>query len=95
VSYFKIFESRCYIHKDERNGKFDSKCDECIFLGYSSKRKAYKCFNRDTNTMIESANVRIDEFVDKNDEERKKEPDDYNMFIYVYEYFLGIMNKQQ
>lgn len=45
--------------------------------------------------MIESANVRIDEFVDKNDEERKKEPDDYNMFIYVYEYFLGIMNKQQ
>ena len=43
VSYFKIFGSRCYIYKDARNGKFDCKGDEGIFLGYSSKRKYYKC----------------------------------------------------
>lgn len=57
VSYFKIFGSKCFILKDERNGKFDSKGDEGIFLGYSNKSKAYKCLNRDTNKMIASTNV--------------------------------------
>ena len=64
----------CSIHKDTRNGKFNSKGDEGIFLGYSSKRKAYKCSNKDTNMMIESANVRIDELVDNNNLERKRKP---------------------
>ena len=35
--------------------------------------------------MIESKNVIIDEFVDKNDEESKKELEDYNIFVYVQE----------
>ena len=65
------------------NGKFHSKGHKGIFLGYSSKRKVYKCFNKDTNIVIESENIRIDEFVDKNNEERKKEPGDYNKFVYV------------
>lgn len=37
-----------------------------------------------TNTVVESENVRIDEFVDKNGE-RKKEPKEYNRFFYVRE----------
>ena len=40
---------------------FYARSDEDIFLGYSLKRKAYRCYNQRTNTIMESANVRIDE----------------------------------
>ena len=43
VKYFKIFGSKFYIFKDNRNRKLDVKSDEGIFLGYSTKSKAYKC----------------------------------------------------
>jgi hypothetical protein len=62
VSYFKIFGSRYYIHKDKKNGKLDVKGDEGIFLGYSSKSKSYKFLKNDTNKMIESEIVRFDDF---------------------------------
>ena len=35
-----------------------------------------------THKIIESAHVRIDEFVEKSEEERKKELEDYRRFIY-------------
>ena len=42
VKYFKIFGSTWFILKDRENvGKFDSRSDEGIFLGYSSTSKAY------------------------------------------------------
>ena len=42
VKYFMIFGSTCFILKDKENvGKFDSRSDEGIFLGYSSTSKAY------------------------------------------------------
>src|SRR5271156_6594925 len=82
VSYFIIFGSQCYILKDDRNGKLDSKSDEGIFLGYSTKSKAYKCLNKASNKIIESANVKIDEFTEKNEQESTKEPEDYNKFTY-------------
>lgn len=85
VSYLKIFESRCYIQKDTRNGKFNVKGDEGIFLGYSSKSKAYKYLKKSTNKMIESENVRFDELIEKNYVENKKEFENYNKFLYVYE----------
>ena len=45
VKYFKIFGSKCYIHREDQNlGKFESCVDEGIFVGYSCKRKAYKYF---------------------------------------------------
>lgn len=93
VSNCKIFGSRCYIHKDARNGKFYSKGDEGLFLGYSSKRKAYKYLNKVTNKMVEIANVRINEFVERNDMEKKKEPKCYNKFLYVYEEVLDTLPK--
>ena len=43
VKYFKVFGRKCYILKDAINGKLDAKSDEGIFLGYSTKRKAFKC----------------------------------------------------
>ena len=42
-------------------GKFDDRSDEGMFLGYLLKRKAYRCFNQRNKTIMESANVRIDE----------------------------------
>ena len=76
VSSLKVFGSKCYILKESRKGRFDVKGDEGIFLGYSCKNKAYRCLNLSTNKIIESAHVRIDEFVEKNEEESNKEPED-------------------
>lgn len=43
VDYFRIFGSTCYIRRDEEDlGKFDARSDEGIFLGYSTRSKAYK-----------------------------------------------------
>jgi len=49
----------------EKNlGKFDSKADEAIFLGYSLTSKAYSVFNRRTLNVEESMHVFFDEVVD-------------------------------
>ena len=72
VSYLKVFGRKCYILKESRKGKFDVKGDEGILLGYSCRSKAYKCLNLSTHKIIESAHVRIDEFAEKSEEERKR-----------------------
>ena len=59
------------------------KGDEGIFLGYSCKSKAYRCWNLSTNKIIESTHVKVDEFSKKTKEERKKEPEDYRRFFYI------------
>ena len=79
----KIFGSRCYILKDHRNGKIDAKSDEGIFLGYSTKRKSYNCLNSNTNKVVESENVRVDEFAERDDTSCNGEPKEYITFIYV------------
>ena len=43
------------------------KSNEGIFLGYFTKIKAYKCLNSNTNKVVESTNVRINEFAKKGD----------------------------
>ena len=62
VKYLKIFGRKCYILKDIRQGKLDAKGEEGILLGYSSRREAYKCFNTNTNKIVESVNVKVDEY---------------------------------
>lgn len=61
VKYFRFFGSKCYIKRDDDIGKFDEREDEGMFLGYSLKNKAYRCFNQRTKTIVESANVKVDE----------------------------------
>jgi len=62
VKYFKTFGSKCYILRDRENlGKFDSKSDEGIFLGYSTNSRAYRVFNKRTEIVMESINVVIDD----------------------------------
>ena len=46
VKYFRIFGSKCYIKReDQKLGKFESRVDEGIYVGYSCKIKAYKLYN--------------------------------------------------
>ena len=71
VKYFKVFGRKCYFLKDNRNGKLDAKIGEGIFLGYSTKSKAYKCLNSNINKVVESANVKVDEYAEKNEIECK------------------------
>ena len=65
VKYFRIFRSTYFILKDRENvGKFDSRSDKGIFLGYSSISKAYRVYNKRTMKVIEIVNVVIDESSD-------------------------------
>jgi len=62
VKYFRTFESKCYIFRDRENlGKFDPKSDEGIFLGYSTNSRAYRVFNKQTETVMETINVVIND----------------------------------
>ena len=45
----------------ENLGKFDSKADESIFLGYSQSSKAYRVFNKRLKIVEESVHVSFDE----------------------------------
>ena len=65
MKYFRIFRSTYFILKDRENvGKFDSRSDKGIFLGYSSISKAYRVYNKRTMKVIEIVNVVIDESSD-------------------------------
>ena len=62
VKYFKVFGSKCYIKRlDENLGKFDCRSNEGIFLGYSSNKKAYRCYNLRSHKIVESADVKVDD----------------------------------
>jgi hypothetical protein len=46
VSYFQVFESKCYVlHKRSKSSKFDPKVYEGFLLGYDSNSHAYRVFN--------------------------------------------------
>jgi hypothetical protein len=66
VKYFRTFGSKLYILHDRENlGKFDSKSDEGIFLRYSTNIRAYRVFNKRTETVMESINVIDNEEVER------------------------------
>ena len=67
VNHFKVFGCKCYILKESRNDKFDAKSDEGIFLGYSTRIKAYKCLNVNTKKIVESENINFDEHIEVQD----------------------------
>jgi hypothetical protein len=62
VKPFKVFGSKCYIKREYGiMGKFDSRIDKGLLVGYSVTRKEYKCYNRRLNKVVESINVTISE----------------------------------
>ena len=73
---------------DKKIGKFDSRVDEGILVGYSCKRKAYKCYNLRLNKIVESINVKVDEM---NVLKTKKESENSN----IPEELEGVELKQE
>jgi hypothetical protein len=62
VNHFKVFGSKCYIKREDGNIKmFESHVDKGIHIGYSSTRKACKCFNIRLICFLEIINVTFDE----------------------------------
>ncbi|CAL8113462.1 unnamed protein product [Prunus armeniaca] len=63
VKNLRTFGSKCYIYKDrEYLGKFDSRSDVEIFLVHSMNSRACRVFNTRTKTIMESANVIVNDF---------------------------------
>ena len=74
VKYFRIFGSICFILKDRENvGKFDSRSNGGIFLGYSSICKAYRVYNKRTKKVMETVNVVINETSESGSEKISEE----------------------
>ena len=62
VSYFKVFGSKCFILNTKDNlDKFDPKSDEGIFVGYSTRSKAYRVLNKRTHVIEETLHVSFNE----------------------------------
>ena len=62
ISYFRVFDCKCFILNTKDNlGKFDSKTDEGIFLGYATNSKSYRIFNKRSLVVEESMHVVFDE----------------------------------
>ncbi|KAJ9547023.1 hypothetical protein OSB04_019566 [Centaurea solstitialis] len=62
IQYFHIYGYVCYILNNKDNlGKFDSKSDDGIFLGYSSISKTYRVFNKRRQSIEETIHVHLDE----------------------------------
>jgi hypothetical protein len=64
VSHLRVFGCIAYVHVlNEKKSKLDPKVENCIFIGYSSKQKRYRCFNPSTRKLQVSRDVVFDEMV--------------------------------
>jgi hypothetical protein len=61
ISYFRVFGCKYFIYKKKRLGKFKSRCDEGLFLGYASNSKAYRVFNKTSGQDEETCDAEFDE----------------------------------
>jgi hypothetical protein len=69
ISYFRVFDYKCYIlRKGSRFSKFEKKCDEDFLLRYSWNIKAYRVFNKTHGIIEEAYDVVFDETNGSQDE---------------------------
>ena len=62
MSHMKVFGCVCYVHiPDEKRRKLDPKAEKCVFLGYASESKGYRCYNPSTKKFQISRDVVFDE----------------------------------
>jgi len=62
IKYFKIFGSKFFIKiNDDKLGKFEPRADEGFLLGYSSRSKGFKCYNKRLQNIVESIIVVVNE----------------------------------
>ncbi|KAI3751321.1 hypothetical protein L2E82_22388 [Cichorium intybus] len=58
VSHFRTFGCPCILLHLEATPKFNSKADDCYFIGYASKT-TYRVYNKATKQIVESYDVRL------------------------------------
>jgi hypothetical protein len=61
VSHLKPLGCKCFILKRGNLEKFESGSFDGILLGYTSHGKSYRVFNLETNTVVESCDVTLNE----------------------------------
>jgi hypothetical protein len=62
ASYFRVFESKCYVLlKRAKSSKFAHKVYECFMLGYDSNSHAYHVFNKDSGCVETTCDAVFDE----------------------------------
>jgi hypothetical protein len=62
VSYFKVFESKCYVlQKRPKSSKLAPKVYEGFLLGYDSKSRVYRVFNKDFGCVETTCEAVFDE----------------------------------
>jgi hypothetical protein len=61
VPPIRPFGCKCFILKCGNLDKFESRSFDSIFLGYTHHGRSYRVFNFETNTIIESYDVTLDE----------------------------------
>jgi len=61
--HLRVFGCKYFVHNNGKDAlkKFGLRSDEAIFLGYSSRSKADKVFNKRTFCVEESVHVLFDE----------------------------------
>ena len=63
LKHFHIFGCKCFILRNhpEQLGKFETKADEGIFVGYPLTTRSFKGYNLRTRNIIDSINVSFDD----------------------------------
>ena len=58
----KVFGCTSFVHVHSNNrGKLDPRAIKCVFLGYSSTQKGYKCYHPPTKRFFVTADVTFEE----------------------------------
>jgi hypothetical protein len=61
VSHLRSFGCTCFVLKHDNLDKFESHSFDGFLLGYTPHGRSYRVYNLETNTVVESCDVTIDE----------------------------------
>ncbi|XP_070040582.1 uncharacterized protein [Nicotiana tomentosiformis] len=83
LTHLRTFGYKCFVLNNgkEALGKFNAKCDEGIFLGYSSQSKAYKVYNKRTQCVEKSIHVIFDKSYLSCEKDRHANQDGELLFV--------------